>query len=338
MNYDLFKDVVMEKILGYMSMDYRSCKVEFHSISKVNQTLDGLNIVSTEERDLKMTPTIYINDMYEHYKKCNDLDKVLGDAAGSIEKALEQLPNLPDIRDFNKAKDNIIMQLINTEQNKKMLENLPHREIKDLSIIYRWSMDINEEGIASTMINSDLAKMLGMNEEELFLMAMTNTKRLLPPTVRPMKEVINDILRNNGMPEDNADMIIGDMAEDKDMYVISNERGINGAVSMLYEEVLQQLAGKLNSNLYILPSSIHEVIAISANMGEPNELANMVTEINTEQVSLDERLSNQVYHYDKDLRKISLATDTPYKRLDGIVTDMDLIRNTQNQSGQSEEI
>jgi len=31
----------------------------------------------------------------------------------------------------------------------------------------------------------------------------------------------------------------------------------------------------------------------------------------------EERLSNQVYHYDKDLRKLTLATDTPNERLDG---------------------
>ncbi len=50
-------------------------------------------------------------------------------------------------------------------------------------------------------------------------------------------------------------------------------------------------------------------------------LAQMVVEVNMQEVSLDERLSNQVYHYDKDLRKLTLATDTPNKRLDGIVAE-----------------
>ena len=51
-------------------------------------------------------------------------------------------------------------------------------------------------------------------------------------------------------------------------------------------------------------------------MGSPEMLAQMVVEVNMQEVSLDERLSNQVYHYDKDLRKLTLATDTPNKRLD----------------------
>ena len=44
-----------------------------------------------------------------------------------------------------------------------------------------------------------------------------------------------------------------------------------------------------------------------------------------QEVALEERLSNQVYHYDKDLRKLTLATDTPNKRLDGIVAEPQLV-------------
>ena len=78
-------------------------------------------------------------------------------------------------------------------------------------------------------------------------------------------------------------------------------------------------------NLYILPSSVHEVLAVSTELTEPEELAQMVAEVNMQKVALEERLSNQVYHYDKDLRKLTLATDTPNKRLDGIVAEPQLV-------------
>lgn len=51
-----------------------------------------------------------------------------------------------------------------------------------------------------------------------------------------------------------------------------------------------------------------------------------------QEVSLDERLSNQVYHYDKDLRKLTLATDTPNKRLDGIVAEPPLVYDEKEKS------
>lgn len=94
---------------------------------------------------------------------------------------------------------------------------------------------------------------------------------------------------------------------------------------MLYENELHELAENLESDLYILPSSVHEVLAVSTELTEPEELAQMVAEVNMQEVALEERLSNQVYHYDKDLRKLTLATDTPNKRLDGIVAEPQLV-------------
>lgn len=67
-----------------------------------------------------------------------------------------------------------------------------------------------------------------------------------------------------------------------------------------------------------MPSSIHEVIAVSADFGSPDELAEMVYEINMDQVDINDRLSNQVYCYDKDLRTLRLATYTINKSLDDV--------------------
>ena len=129
-----------------------------------------------------------------------------------------------------------------------------------------------------------------------------------------------------------AEMMIAEIPPEQTMWVISNEKGINGAASMLYENELHELAESLESDLYILPSSVHEVIAVSSDMGSPEMLAQMVVEVNMQEVSLDERLSNQVYHYDKDLRKLTLATDTPNKRLDGIVAEPPLVYDAKEKS------
>lgn len=67
-----------------------------------------------------------------------------------------------------------------------------------------------------------------------------------------------------------------------------------------------------------MPLSIHEVIAVSTDFGSPDELAEMVYEINMDQVDINDRLSNQVYCYDKDLRTLRLATDTINKSLDDV--------------------
>lgn len=46
----------------------------------------------------------------------------------------------------------------------------------------------------------------------------------------------------DGMSKDMAEMLIEDMAQKRLLYVISNQQGINGAVSMMYEDNLEKLA------------------------------------------------------------------------------------------------
>lgn len=326
MEYEIFKGVVGEKFKEFLPEKYQNAQVEIRPVDKVNRTLDGLSI-RVNELGMNISPTIYVNHMYEDYVTTENLNATLERAAEGFMKAMEQKEsiNVSELTNAECAKDKIVFQLINTEQNKEMLANMPHREFKDLSVIYRMVVKIDGEGIATTPVHNGLADTLGFTEEQMFKLAAENTKRLLPPVIKSMNDVMRDIFMKDSMPPEIADMMLGEMAPEQQMYVISNNKGINGAVSMLYEDGLHDLAEKLGSDLYIMPSSIHEVIAVSTDLGNPNELAAMVAEINMDQVALDERLSNQVYHYDKDLRKVTLATDTPNKRLDGIVAEAPMV-------------
>ena len=325
MDYEMFKEVVKESFLSYMPGSYRGMEVRVDPVNKVNRTLDGLSLLAKNEKTM-ISPTLYINDMYEKYSKTGDLQATLQEAAKAMDEVFREA-TIPSL-DMNTAKDNIIFQLVNTMQNEDMLKNLPHREFQDLSIMYRWIVGVDQKGLSSIVINNNVAESLGMGEEELFKAAAENTRRLLPPVVQSMNEVIMDMFMADGMPKELAEQMIGEQEPEMTMWVISNERKIDGAASMLYEDKLHNLAEKVGTDLYILPSSVHEVIAVSVEMGEPEELARMVSEINMDQVDISERLSNQVYHYDKDLRKITLATDTPNKRLDGVVAEQGLVYET----------
>lgn len=323
MNYEIFKEVVAEKFMDYMPEQYQGMRLRVEPVNKVNKVLDGITLVGSGA-GRSVSPTLYINHMYEHYLETENLQEVLQSAARRMDMAFKEMPEVGDVN-LEGAKDNIVFQVINTLQNEDMLRDMPHREFQDLSIIYRWVVKVDENGIQSSAIRNNLAEQLGMNEEQLFKCAVDNTRRIFPPTVKSMNDVIREMFISDGMSAEVADMMIGEMPEDKMMWVISNDRGINGAGSMLYEDNLHKLAMKLETDLYILPSSVHECIAVSTNVGDPYELAEMVSEINMGQVALEDRLSNQVYHYDKDARRLTLATDTPNKRLDGMVAEAQLI-------------
>lgn len=326
LDYEIFRAVVEQNFLRYLPEEYRDAEIKVYPVKKVNRTLDGLAVLPADGS--RIFPTIYVNDMYEHYQACDNLEMVLKDAAGSYAKVQDNVKGFVPDMDIEHVRDHIIMCLINTEQNREMLSGMPNREFHDLSVIYRWVVERTPDAVGSVIVSDKIAEEIGMTEEELFRCAVENTRRMNPVSITCMGSMFGGIPEGITLPQEAREEMERAKRTADSMWIISNSSGINGAVSMLYEENLHQLAEKLGENLFILPSSIHEVIAMPAEMAGKNltNLVEMVQEVNMGSVELAERLSNSVYHYDRNTRKVTLAAESPEKRLDGKLAEMPLIQ------------
>ncbi|WP_455950151.1 DUF5688 family protein [Eubacterium sp.] len=323
LNYEEFKEKIKDDIKDYMDEKYKNCGVFIRKVNKTNCEVDGLNFYNIP--GLKnATPTIYVNNLYEEYERTGNYEEVVRAAAETMERGIKSFNEeiKAELLDTSRLKNNVFFTLINAEQNKELLKTVPHRKFEDLAIVYRWNIGSDSLGMYTNLVDSRLAKKEGLTENDLYNAARKNTKELLPVSVRNMNEIISEIIFGENELEDEMDKefkkVMMETPNEHSMYVITNESKLYGAASILYEEPLHELAEKFGSDLYILPSSVHEVIAVSTDMGSPDDLAEMVYEINMEQVDIDDRLSNQVYCYDKDLRTLRLATDTINKSLDDV--------------------
>lgn len=327
MNYEMFKGVIEAELVNYLPESMKEAEIRIELVPKINHKREAV-VVNLGQEGKQVCPTIYLDDMFERYNACGSLPEVMKTIADAFATGMEKAPDIKDMVDINNCKDKIIFQLINTEQNKELLENVPYRPFQDLAIIYRVVVEEMNQGLATAIITNKMADALGIKEDELFRLAAENTKRINPVKVAGMNEVLRSTFASTGASEEELDMMFGMMPKEEVIYVITNTRQMNGAISMMYEDNLHELAQKLGDDLYILPSSIHEVLAVAVGDQTPEELADMVHIINMGQVNLEDRLSNQVYHYDKEARTLELATDTPNKRLDGEVSEQKLIYET----------
>ena len=332
LNYEEFKEKIKDDIKDYMDEKYKDYGVVIRKVNKTNREVDGLNFYDIP--GLKnATPTIYVNNLYEEYERTGKYEEVIRIAAETMERGIKSFNDeiKAELLDTSRLKDNVFFTLINAEQNKELLKTVPHREFEDLAIVYRWNLGNDSLGTYTNLVDNDLAKKEGLTENDLYNAANKNTKELFPILVKNMNEVISEIIfGESGIDEEMQKEFSEVMQETPDencMYVITNESKLFGAASMLYEEPIHELAEQVGGDLYILPSSVHEVIAVPADFGSPEELAEMVYEINMEQVDINDRLSNQVYHYDRDLRTLRLATDTINKSLDDV--DLGARENTE---------
>ena len=90
-----------------------------------------------------------------------------------------------------------------------------------------------------------------------------------------------------------------------DQIIVTNDNNRFGAINICNEDCIRQVQEKLHVNsFYVLPSSKHEVICVSTEGMEINDLLTMVTEINQTQVMEEDQLGNFVLYYDGDTRQL----------------------------------
>ena len=311
-SFDEFTKEVQDTVLSYLPMQYEGAEINVQERTKVNRNQTGLTVTPAGHMG-ETIPTLNLEAFYEAYKKGESMDDILSRMADTITRAFDEIKDKPigenpmGLMDKNK----VYMQLINKESNKELLANVPHRDFNDMAIIYRVLVDKNEDGIQSVVVNDDLAEHMGVTEEELFELGAEQTKELFPVRIQSMASVMRGFFSD--MSDEISEDLIADMGMDEDLglYMVSNDMCVNGATYMVYDDVLYEVAGKLNDDLYILPSSIHEFLAVPSSMGSPEELADMVRDINSGVVHEEDRLSNQVFFYDKDKRELTQVSNTP---------------------------
>ena len=220
------------------------------------------------------------------------MGEIIRDAADMITEGYNKMPEImkDEKLDMDKLKEKLIVTLVNTAQNENYLKGVPHREFLDLSVVYRCLINTDKNGTSSIVVTNDLAETMGMNEAQLYEQAMANTPKLLPVSIRPMDEIICEIiLKEMGEAQDIVsreetmsviDEVKGS-SKGMDLYVMTNSEKFNGASELLFPENLDELSKKFDSDIYIIPSSTHEIIAISSIGKDVNELQEMVNELHT---------------------------------------------------------
>ncbi len=281
--------------------------ISIHRVGKNNGVYyTGLQIT---ENAVNISPVIYIDRYYELYEKGGEtiestaafvMDTYNRERSGGIMQA--------DIRKFlsyDSVRENVVYKLINTEKNRELLEDIPHMEFMDLSIVFQCIISLEETGVASILIHNVHMKLWGVAAEDLYAAAKENTGRLLPYEIKSMAEVLYEIREPENPGQAGHDGYGAGSADSVPMYVLSNRNRVEGAACMLYLGLIRGFAEKAGNSLYIIPSSVHELLLIpTENTEEYAEIRSMIREINDTQVSEKEILSYSLYYYDREEGKI----------------------------------
>lgn len=290
MTFEEFQRYMKRHILdGWME----NAEVTISPVKKNNGVIyQGLHIRAEGE---SVSPSIYLDDYFSYYLRGEGLEAIIKRIREEYVWAMEKVSSYHiNLSRFEYIKDRVIYRLVNFEKNREILEDCPFIQLHDLAVTFRWVAHSDDIGISTALITNQELKLWDISLHELLLTAQNNTRRLFPPRIMDL----NHLLQQMGKDISGFETAIP-------MYVMTNEQQINGATVLIYDNVIQEFARQKNTCFFILPSSIHEMILVPAEeFGDPSGLMELVREANHSFVSLGDILSDTVYFYDLEKKKI----------------------------------
>lgn len=319
LTYEQFKDTIVDEILTYLPEEYSDCTVTIEKTLKNNgKHMDGLLIKNDK---FNVSPNIYLNGLYEEYVSGRSIKSILR-AIASIRVNSNYRHNIdPEkILNFNNVRDYLYITLVNYERNSELLKDRPYRRFMDLAVIYYVDivrsgiMKVNLPGSLSMGITNDLMASYELTEEMLFKIAMRN---LYDQKDYEMRYIHEDVIEKKARLVALAENVderyalneVRESFEDwnYDIMYLTNRRHDRGAALMLRDDLMEEMAEKLDGNFYIIPSSIHEVILIAEHAQITEEsLTELLHQMNSEMEDEKEYLSNSIYFYDAERSSVQL--------------------------------
>lgn len=181
---------------------------------------------------------------------------------------------------WESAKDRIYPCLAPRRWAKVRGWHVIYRRFFDLAVYYNVRTDTTGDDIAYTWVDVTLMHVWGIDMQTLHGQALENAKKD-GYTIRDIGEVTG----TEPMP-------FGP-------YVMTNRHCLYGAAGFLDRTMIAQFAETKGTGIYILPSSVHELILLPATKRDGGRgLDEMVSDINRSVVAPDERLADHAYFYE----------------------------------------
>lgn len=300
MEFNLFAEMVRHKVQREIA---DMAEVRVKRIMKNNSV--KVACLTFTDRKSGLTPTIHLDVFYEKYRKGMSMEEIAKQMISCYQKTkVMDDQNFSYLHKWQCVRPLVAYKVVNRERNGEMLAKVPHKDFLDLSKVFY--ICLKELG-GTILIDHQLCKQWGIGMEELEEAAEVNTPKLQPTRLQEMENLMVELFGADLCEFFGVDVAEG-IEKEQDMYVLTNDARLFGAAAILFPGELQKIAERLDNDLYILPSSIHEVLLLPVLEDVDLDcLKEMVHEVNETAIISEELLSDRVYIYRRDIQQIDFA-------------------------------
>ena len=298
MKFEEFVEEIIENMQKRVPENYL---VQVQNICKNNDLkLTGLTI---GDQKLNIYPTIYLEEFYKKYEEGVSFETITDIIWNTYcQNAPKSNWDTSRFIEWRNVKDIIWPKIINYAANRELLNSVPYRKVCDLAVVYYAVVDICENGVASILLRNEHLKLWGKTEADLYELALENYRRIFSITSRNLDDIILELMNCKEDISFDENTIVP-------MIVVTNNKKLNGAAAILFPDELQKIADKMGADLYILPSSVHEIILLSTdNTMTVDELKETVRFVNSNELRQEEVLSDNVYLFNRHNPSIEIVS------------------------------
>ena len=244
---------------------------------------DRLLVKFAEHDDAWEVCGLYTQELFKSYQNGSPFEEIIKEITDDLNriKKADIYEKTRVIRDYEKTKPRLFIRLLNADKYSADLQDAVYKTLGDIALVLY--MKVTEyEG------------------------CVTSTKIMSPPRIYRWEQMIF-----NPEYEGESFMNLGDKCELKKDAMgncLSTTKKTNGAVAVFLPGVAEQLAYMLDSDFYMVFTSVHEVMIHNDKFVEPEDLQCVLRDTIREATPKEDYLTSRIYQYNRETHKFICVT------------------------------
>lgn len=266
--------------------------------------------VTTQLKNNGISKTyFYIKELKASGKPCPNIsidkgiDAIL-EGVVTIEEAAKMLVQtfevFPRLTEKNVLLESVQFELVNVEKNEEKLKQVPYILFWDMAATFKSFLTEHH----SVPITNKLMEDMGTTVEELAEYARKNIHKTNFEFASTVDMLIEDMEEHGTkVPE----VIANAMRKEAPMYVLRGKYP-TGASFLMFPQVFEAFANEKESDLFIIPSSIQELLIVPANCKRADKEYLKETLVGqNKEIEQDIVLCDHIFKYSREYKNITIA-------------------------------
>jgi len=169
MDYENFKEQFVEDVKEKLHEQGTEVDITVNTVNKLDESYEAMTV---KPEGSNIGVNIGIDKFYGATQDGISYDDVVDKAVKAISDGFINQPQIDvdSLTDYDQMKDKLVMEVVSAETNKEMLENVPHQNIEDMAVVYRFVLNSDDEGRASILATNQMIENMVSHRSSYTLM------------------------------------------------------------------------------------------------------------------------------------------------------------------------